>query len=515
MPQATSLVFVLASLASVAHSAVVSQDLHIVNQILSPDGYSRDTVLAGDTFPGPLISGNKGDNFQINVFDDLTDSALDLVTSIHWHGIDQKGTNEMDGVSMVTQCPIIPGDSFLYNFNIPDQAGTFWYHSHYGTQYCDGLRGPLVVYDPSDPQASLYDVDDATTILTLADWYHYLSPVGPIVAQPNSTLINGQGRYPGGPASTLAVVSVTQGKRYRMRMINIACDPNFMFSIDGHQLTIIEVDGSNVQPLLVDQIQIFAAQRYSFVLNANQPVDNYWIRALPNTPGASYTGGLNSAILRYAGAADTDPTSTLTTSTIPLVETNLHVRVCIAPGTPTPGAADINLNLAVSFVRVGTHFTVNQVTYESPPIPVLLQILNGTQDAASLLPTGSVIGLQPNKVVEIVIPGGAGGGPHPVHLHGHSFYVVRSAGNATYNWVDPVIRDVVSIGTTSADQTTIRFVTDNAGPWFLHCHIDWHLNEGFAVVFAEDAPDVAADNSIPTAWDDLCPAYNTFIGSSS
>ena len=40
------------------------------------------------------------------------------------------------------------------------QTGTYWYHSHYSTQYCDGLRGPLVIYDPEDPLADLYDVDD-------------------------------------------------------------------------------------------------------------------------------------------------------------------------------------------------------------------------------------------------------------------------------------------------------------------------------------------------------------------
>ena len=39
-------------------------------------------------------------------------------------------------------------------------TGTFWYHSHLSTQYCDGLRGAFVVYDPNDPHASLYDVDD-------------------------------------------------------------------------------------------------------------------------------------------------------------------------------------------------------------------------------------------------------------------------------------------------------------------------------------------------------------------
>jgi iron transport multicopper oxidase len=60
----------------------------------------------------------------------------------------------------VSQCPIAPGDSFLYDFRASGQAGTFWYHSHLSTQYCDGLRGPLVVYDKNDPYKSLFDVDD-------------------------------------------------------------------------------------------------------------------------------------------------------------------------------------------------------------------------------------------------------------------------------------------------------------------------------------------------------------------
>jgi iron transport multicopper oxidase len=52
--------------------------------------------------------------------------------------------------------------------------------------------------------------------------------------------------------------------------------------------------------------------------------------------------------------------------------------------------------------------------------------------------------------------------------------VVRSAGNSSYNYDNPIIRDVVSIGNTG-DNVTIRFFTDNYGPWFFHCHIDWHL----------------------------------------
>ena len=80
--------------------------------------------------------------------------------SQHWHGIFQHQSNWADGVSFVTQCPIPPNDNFLYNFTVSDQAGTFWYHSHLSGQYCDGLRGPLVVYDDDDPYADMYDVDD-------------------------------------------------------------------------------------------------------------------------------------------------------------------------------------------------------------------------------------------------------------------------------------------------------------------------------------------------------------------
>ena len=81
----------------------------------------------------------------------------------------------MDGTAWVNQCPIIPSCavthiccicyylttfSDIYKFNVPDQSGTCWYQSHDSTQYCDGLRGALVVYDPDDPYADDYDVDD-------------------------------------------------------------------------------------------------------------------------------------------------------------------------------------------------------------------------------------------------------------------------------------------------------------------------------------------------------------------
>ncbi|KAJ7277219.1 laccase [Mycena rebaudengoi] len=506
----TSLQIAILFASTVFASIGPTADLTLTNGEVSPDGFARQAVLVNGQVPGPLIVANKGEEFNLNVVDSLTDTTMLTSTSIHWHGFFQKNSSWADGPAFVTQCPIAPDNSFLYTFATAGQAGTFWYHSHLSTQYCDGLRGPIVVYDENDPHLSLYDVDDETTVLTIADWYFNHGAASTLGAIPTliSTLFNGLGRFADGPTSQLAVISVEFGKRYRIRLVSISCDPNFTITIDGHNMTIIEVDSENVQPLTVDSIQIFAGMRYSFVLNADQTVDNYWIRSVANGGTQGFANGINSAILRYVGAAEVDPVTEITTSTTPLVETDLHpLNPPGVPGLPVSGGADVNLNLVISLDFTSFTFQVNGASYTPPTAPVLLQILSGAQTATDLLPTGSVFVLPPNKVIEISIPGGSPGAPHPFHLHGHNFHVVKSAGNSTFNFVDPVIRDVVSTGAATTDNTTIRFVTDNAGPWFLHCHIDFHLEIGLAVVFAEDTATVAESTQTP-AWDELCPIFN-------
>ncbi|EIW75389.1 laccase [Coniophora puteana RWD-64-598 SS2] len=491
-------------------------ELPIVNRAISPDGYNRSATLAGGTLPGPLIAANKGDDFRINVTNQMTDPSMYLSTTVHWHGIYQNGTNYNDGTAFVTQCPIPANDSFLYKFSANNQAGTYWYHSHYTTQYCDGLSGPLVIYDPEDPMADMYDVDDETTVITLQDWYHFPAPVDNRILgiSPNSTLINGLGRYAGGPASPLANITVQQGKRYRFRLVSLSCDPTFTFSIDGHNFTIIEADGQLTEPLTVDSLQILAGQRYSIVLNATDPDPqangNYWIRAMPNTGNAAgtFAGGLNMAVLRYEGAADVDPTTQQAKSVNPLLESNLHAFINPgAPGVPELGQADINLAMIVDN-RKGTYY-INNATFVNPTVPVLLQILSGKYAATDLLPEGTVYVLEPNKTVELHMWNGEGfAGPHPIHLHGHSFDVIRSAGSDIVNFKNPVRRDVVSSG-TQGQGMVIRWTTDNSGPWFLHCHINWHLEAGFAVVFAENPSGTKQHiGHVPEAWENLCPAYN-------
>jgi iron transport multicopper oxidase len=363
-----------------------------------------------------------------------------------------------------------------------------------------------VVYDRKDPHLSKYDVDNESTVITLGDWYHTVAHKAGAFPDADSTLINGKGRYAGGPRVPLSVIRVLPRKRYRFRLVSISCDPNYIFSIDGHTMTVIEADGVNTQPYTVDSIQIFAGQRYSVVVETNQRIDNYWIRANPNIGTRGHAGGINSAIFRYWGALPREPRTTSTASNL-LDEAKLvPLTDPAAPGIPGQGKADVNLHMDIAFA--GEKFTVNGAEFIPPPLPVLLQIMSGASTPADMLPAGVIYELPINKVVEVSFTGGGAGEPHPMHLHGHTFDVIRSAGSSVYNYVNPIKRDTVSVGAAN-DNVTIRFVTDNAGPWFLHCHIDWHLEAGLAVVFAEDIPTIAKMNP-PDAWDQLCPKYKDF-----
>ena len=90
----------------------------------------------------------------------------------------------------------------------------------------------------------------------------------------DATLINGKGRTTStdGADAELSVFNVTQGSRYRFRLVSLSCDPNYTFSIDGHNMTVIEADSVNHEPVTVDSIQIFAGQRYSFIVRHSSNV---------------------------------------------------------------------------------------------------------------------------------------------------------------------------------------------------------------------------------------------------
>ncbi|KAH6897935.1 laccase 10 [Coprinopsis sp. MPI-PUGE-AT-0042] len=444
-------------------------------------------------------------------------------TSIHWHGAFQKNTAWADGSDGVTQCPISQqGEHFTYSFNAGKEAGTYWYHSHFGTQYCDGLRGPMVIYDKDDPHRHRYDVDNEDTIITLADWYHQQAPSIVGAAESDATLINGKGRAPGGPKTPIEIMNVKRGTRYRFRLISMACEPHYRFSIDGHNLTIIETDGQPTEPHTVQEIQIFAGQRYSFVLEANQPVSNYWIRAIPNFGRNNLTdfseGGINSAILRYAGAPSADPKTRAPKKAIVLQEANLRSLLPAPPGLSGPAKENILFNINLN--AAGTGFLMNGVGWSNPDSPAMVKIMSGASLLQRSFPKVLIGHCPGNTIVEVSIPGFEIGGLHPFHLHGHAFHVIRSAGSETYNYKNPVKRDVVNIGTGN-DNVTIRFTTDNPGPWFFHCHVEFHLvvlipsTAALAMVFLEAPENIPTTNKPPVDWNQLCPKFESLPASAT
>ncbi|KAF7370179.1 Multicopper oxidase [Mycena sanguinolenta] len=400
------------------------------------------TVLAGGTFPGPLITGNKGSHFRLNVEDGLTDITMERSTTIHWHSLFQRNTSWADGAAFVAR-------KYLQIFRNAQSSRV--------TRACmtftpQAKREPIgIIAICRLSTATVFgefslaftirlthrDVPTIltmakSTVITLADWYHYVSTIAPLVPPPNSTLINGLGRYQGGPASPLALINV--------------------------------VDGTAHKPLTVDSIQIFGAQLLDSPTRSCSMQTSISITTgfAPNpNENTGFDGGIHSAILRYVGTHHVEP-ATVSTTTTPLVETALSPLIYSpVSDLPYPGGADVNINLN---------------SFTPPSVPVLLQILGGAQAAQALLPEGNVYTLPPNKVIEISIPSGSAGAPHPFHLHGHTSHVIRSAGSDAYNFDNPIIRDVVSTGPSATDNTTFRFVTDNAGPWYLHRRIDWYLD---------------------------------------
>jgi L-ascorbate oxidase len=148
------------------------------------------------------LEAYEGDLLHVNV----TNALPTEVTSIHWHGLPQQRSPWMDGTAGITQYAIPPRGWYLYEIPLA-RSGTFWYHSHSGTQSADGLFGALVVRKRDDPIDRRYGVA-AEHVVMVNDWYHRPSLTidaelkGKLWARElhfpdfESGLINGRNRFP-------------------------------------------------------------------------------------------------------------------------------------------------------------------------------------------------------------------------------------------------------------------------------------------------------------------------------
>ncbi|CAF3675564.1 unnamed protein product [Rotaria socialis] len=474
----------------------------------NPDGYFRTVIGIDDgtkwQFPGPVVRVAKGEWVTVLLHNGLPTEA----TSIHWHGQHQRETPWMDGVQQITQYPILPTKIFNYTFHA-DISGTHWYHSHTGGQYTDGLFGALIVDDPNDPYRDLPE-----NIVFINEWYHQTvidtfdifteyQPTGhfynPLVDFV-SGLFNGKGRYNCSlltsfdnntciPDSPYERFVVEYNQTYRFRFISAGSQFTYILSVDQHNLTVVAIDGNYVQPHTTQQLVIEIGQRYDVLVHMNQPPDNYWIRAVTERTLNEF-----NAILQYSTASNNSEPKyswNLTTGTIlldskPLIPTNVNTFSLRPPNfTKT-----VFLNITCHEPVIDKCF-VNEKQLRLPSIPTLLTMF---QNQVAPYNTTNIFDLAYGDNVLVIINNFINGS-HPMHLHGHDFYVLaagptsqtsiinfnmeRDAGS--FNYENPPRRDTISLPRQS--WLAIGFVADNPGSWFFHCHIAFDMQAGMGIIF--------------------------------
>lgn len=232
--------------------------LTITDVYVAPDGIHRSAMAVNGTIPGPTLHADWGDTVTIHVTNGLTESLNG--TSIHWHGIRQKGTYQNDGTSAVSQCPLKPGETQTYTWRA-EQYGSSWYHSHFELQAWQGVFGGIVI---NGPASANYDVDMG--VLFLNDWHHQTvdelhlqsARLGPPDA--DTGLINGTNTWLLADNKTEVgkrfEMGVEEGTSYRLRLVGAAIDTHFKFSIDNHTLKVIAADLVPVEPFEVDFIYV-------------------------------------------------------------------------------------------------------------------------------------------------------------------------------------------------------------------------------------------------------------------
>ena len=507
----------------------VTYDFNVTWVIANPDGlFDRKVVGINDQWPLPTIEVDKGDQLVVNMYNGLGDKS----TSIHFHGMFQNGTNNMDGPSMVTQCPIPPGSSFTYNFTV-NQNGTYWYHCH--TDYCypDGYRQALIVHDT---ESYFHDMYDEEYVLTMSDWYHTLVED---IAPHFITLANPTGAEPIPQAFLVndtmnSSLPVKPGKTYLLRLINVSAFVAQYFYIEDHTFKIVEIDGVYVDATEADTLYLGVAQRYSILVtmknstDKNYPIvtvaDSVLLDTIPSDLQLNHTNWLEynadaahpQAVMTVDVASDLVPYDDMT-----LVP---HDRMELLPD------ADMTVELTVIMANLDNgagYAFFNNISYVKPKVPTLYTVMS----SGNLSTNSEIYGefthpmvLEHNQVVDIVLNNGDTGS-HPFHLHGHNFQLLHrepSYGPHFYDYASastplaydpsdhaafpqyPARRD--TFVAPPQGNFVIRFVADNPGVWFFHCHIDWHLAQGLAMLMIEAPTQMQERMTIPEGAYDTCRA---------
>ncbi|KAK8004283.1 hypothetical protein PG989_004002 [Apiospora arundinis] len=493
--------------------------LELTDPQLSPDGRSRYTQVFNGTVPGPTLYADWGDTVVVHLANKLSHSSNG--TSVHFHGIRQNYTNNHDGVVSITQCPTPPGSSVTYTWKAV-QYGTSWYHSHFGLQAFEGAYGGIVI---NGPATANYDED--LGIISLLDWDKQpassMWDVSQTGAQPtlDNGLINGTNTYGSdGAAGTTGKRFTTKfekGKSYRIRLINAAIDTHFRFSIDNHKMMVIANDLVPIVPYNTTTLSIAMGQRYDIIVQADQSsvAQNFWMRAKPQSCSKNGNADNIKGIVHYGSSTATPSTTAYSADDNCLDEkaSNLVPHVAKKVGTSLYNSLH-NVSISKNDQKLWRWYLNSTTLKLDWANPTVMQIQNQMTNFAA---SDAVFQLEKADewaytVIETNFPVA-----HPIHLHGHDFFVLAQGQGAyndsvVYNRNNPVRRDTAML--PASGYLVMAFQTDNPGAWLMHCHIGWHAEQGFALQYVErqsEIPNIYNSNDL----NDNCnnwASYNSAIG---
>jgi FtsP/CotA-like multicopper oxidase with cupredoxin domain len=404
--------------------------------------------------PGPEIRVREGEIIRV-----VLKNYLPEGTTIHWHGIPVP--NAMDGVPEVTQNAVMPGESFVYEFEARP-AGSYIYHSHARYQLDQGLYGALII-EPSNPRESY----DRECTLMLEDWV--MRDGGGVAntrRRPPMGMMGGMMRSRqglggnGGPllepfydgyavnGQVYPVVSplvVSKGDWVKLRLLNPSSATIYDLRLAGHALTITHVDGNAVVPMETDVLRIGMGERYDVQFMASNPGN--WLLA-------AREGGFGEGMLRiplqYKGVRNKEVLP-------PTFQRGLRFATYWDLKALYPSDDSGSRGVDRSYPQTlggGMHspfWTINGRVY---PNAEHLVVRKGEQVHIQYWNHSMM--------------------PHPMHLHGHFFKVVNPS-LPRERWI---LKDTLIV--YPMERVEIAFLADNPGNWFHHCHNLYHMNAGMA-----------------------------------
>ncbi|KAH7518330.1 hypothetical protein FEM48_Zijuj09G0159900 [Ziziphus jujuba var. spinosa] len=476
--------FVLASLAF-AEDPYRFFDWNVTYGDIYPLGVRQQGILINGQFPGPDIYSVTNDNLIINVHNSLPEPFL-----ISWSGVQQRRNSYQDGVYGTT-CPIPPGKNFTYTLQVKDQIGSFYYFPSLAFHKAAGGFGAIRILSRPRIPVPFPDPAGDYTIL-IGDWYktnhQRLKAIldgGHRLPFPDGVLINGRGNND-------STFTVEQGKTYRLRISNVGLQNSLNFRIQGHQMKLVEVEGTHTVQTTYSSLDVHVGQSYSVLITADQAPQDYYIVVSTRFTNRVLT---STAVLHYSNSARrvSGPIPGGPTQIDWSINQARSIRTNLTASGPRPnpqgsyhyGLVNVSrtITLASSAAQVNRkqRYALNSVSFIPADTPLKLADyfkIGGVFKVGSIpdRPSGqkmyldtSVMGADFRSFIEIVFENHENI-VQSLHLDGYSFWVVGMDGGqwtpASRNEYN--LRDAVSRCTTQVypkSWTAIYVALDNVGMW--------------------------------------------------